>query len=153
MGKFTLGIVVVYILYYAGNIIYDLYIRKEKIVETDEATEYAMEDVSNQSEEYIQNVIIDDVENIRMPQSFEREENILEEPQNLEGLQKKYEEENEIEQINDEEISQQEIQEEKTSIVDRAIQSTNLINILSEINSRVKVVANYDGQKVYNINN
>lgn len=149
MGKFTLGIVVVYILYYAGNIIYDLYIRKEKIVETDEATEYAMEGVSDETEEYIQNVNIDDVENIRMPQSFEREENILEEPQNLESLQKKYEEENEIEQIND----KQEIQEEKTSIVDRAIQSTNLINIVNEINSRVKVVANYEGQKVYNINN
>lgn len=156
MGKFTLAVIIAYILYYAGNIIYDLYIRKEKVVETNETTEFVMEDVSNQQNEYIQNITIDDVENIRMPQSLDGldgEELDFEEPKNLEDLQKKYEDENNLDEVeqNVSDNLQEQIAEEKKSIADRPIKNLDLKNILNDLKTRVKMVANYDGQKVYNI--
>lgn len=156
MGKFTLAVIIAYILYYAGNIIYDLYIRKEKVVETNETTEFVMEDVSNQQNEYIQNITIDDVENIRVPQSLDGldgEELDFEEPKNLEDLQKKYEDENNLDEVeqNVSDNLQEQIAEEKKSIADRPIKNLDLKNILNDLKTRVKMVANYDGQKVYNI--
>lgn len=100
MGKVFGIIAVIYILYYAGNIIYDLFIKKDNTVASDQSEDFVIGDVPDD----LQNVVIDDVENIRTPTSFnimssndDIEENDTK--PNEEFWTKKYEEENRMNSI------------------------------------------------------
>lgn len=100
MGKVFGIIAVMYILYYAGNIIYDLFIKKDNTVASDQSEDFAIGDIPDD----LQNVVIDDVENIRTPTSF----NIISNNDDMEendtkpdeaSWTKKYEEENRMNSI------------------------------------------------------
>lgn len=155
MGKFTLIIIGIYLFYYIGNIIYDLYIRKDKVVEIDEITEYAMKDFSSQVEEKIQNTTIDDVENMNIPSGLDNnsyQEELFNEPsqqeqeENISKLQRKYEEELEVN-------TDFEYKAENNSPIKTAINSVldNWDNFINEMETSVMITGNINGHKTYNI--
>ena len=120
MGKSFLIIFGVYFLYYTGNILYDLFLKKEKIVETENNEQsFSLSELADQYQEKPISVEIEDVENIRTPQSFENEPydflSANEEPQSMEDLQKKYEDENQLNEMEHSETPQEKI-EEKTGV-------------------------------------
>lgn len=103
MIKISLSILTVYLIYYAGNILYDLFLKKEKEVYKEETEEFSLSGISQQYEGSTQNVGIDDVENIKTPKSFGNRELISiineesEERPDLLYLKEKYESEQDIE--------------------------------------------------------
>jgi hypothetical protein len=71
MAKIILIIFAVYILYYAGNIVYDLFLKKEKALKTDESTEvFSMQQFASENQPEAVQVGIDDVENMQTPTRF-----------------------------------------------------------------------------------
>jgi hypothetical protein len=47
MLKYSFILLVAYFLYYAGNIVYDLFLKKEKIVHTDATEEFSLADFAD----------------------------------------------------------------------------------------------------------
>jgi hypothetical protein len=74
MNKIMISIITVYLLYYAGNMIYDLYLKKDNSKKQDDTEEYSLKEFVNGNADEITKVCIDDVENINTPQSFSKKE-------------------------------------------------------------------------------
>ena len=159
--KFIPVILGLYFLYYVGMVIYDLFLKKEKVVEAENSEQnYSISDFAQQNKETPVVVGIEDVENIRTPKSYEEiQEPFLsatDENQDIEKLKSKYEDENKLEE-EEMEIAENKIEPEvqtenkNPSISDKPISNLKITDILNHINTKVKMVANYDGQKVYHI--
>lgn len=73
MIKGILILLGVYILYYGANILYDLFLKKQKTVETDVTEEFSLEDVAGK-DHTVSQVNIEDVENVTMPDSYVKTE-------------------------------------------------------------------------------
>ena len=159
--KFIPVILGLYFLYYVGMVIYDLFLKKEKVVEAENSElNYSISDFAQQNKETPVVVGIEDVENIRTPKSYEEiQEPFLsatDENQDIEKLKSKYEDENKLEE-EEMEIAENKIEPEvqtenkNPSIADKPISNLKIKDILNHINTKVKMVAYYDGQKVYHI--
>ncbi len=159
--KFIPIILGLYFLYYVGMVIYDLFLKKEKVVEAENSEQnYSISDFAQQNKETPVVVGIEDVENIRTPKSYEKiQEPFLsatDENQDIEKLKSKYEDENKLDE-EEMEIAENKIEPEvqtenkNPSIADKPISNLKIKDILNHINTKVKMVANYDGQKVYHI--
>ena len=159
--KFIPIILGLYFLYYVGMVIYDLFLKKEKVVEAENSEQnYSISDFAQQNKETPVVVGIEDVENIRTPKSYEEiQEPFLsatDENQDIEKIKNKYEDENKLEE-EEMEIAENKIEPEvqtenkNPSIADKPISNLKIKDILNHINTKVKMVANYDGQKVYHI--
>ena len=159
--KFIPIILGLYFLYYVGMVIYDLFLKKEKVVEAENSEQnYSISDFAQQNKEIPVVVGIEDVENIRTPKSYEEiQEPFLsatDENQDIEKLKSKYEDENKLDE-EEMEIAENKIEPEvqtenkNPSIADKPISNLKIKDILNHINTKVKMVANYDGQKVYHI--
>ena len=159
--KFIPIILGLYFLYYVGMVIYDLFLKKEKVVEAENSEQdYSISDFAQQNKETPVVVGIEDIENIRTPKSYEEiQEPFLsatDENQDIEKLKNKYEDENKLEE-EEMEIAENKIEPEvqtenkNPSIADKPISNLKIKDILNHINTKVKMVANYDGQKVYHI--
>ena len=159
--KFIPIILGLYFLYYVGMVIYDLFLKKEKVVEAENSEQnYSISDFAQQNKETPVVVGIEDVENIRTPKSYEEiQEPFLsatDENQDIEKLKNKYEDENKLEEEEMEIAENKTESEEQTenknpSIADKPISNLKIKDILNHINTKVKMVANYNGQKVYHI--
>ena len=159
--KFIPVILGLYFLYYVGMVIYDLFLKKEKVVEAENSEQnYSISDFAQQNKKTPVVVGIEDVENIRTPKSYEEiQEPFLsatDENQDIEKLKSKYEDENKLEEEEMEIAENKTESEEQTanknpSIADKPISNLKIKDILNHINTKVKMVANYDGQKVYHI--
>lgn len=68
MIKLSLILVTIYIVYYAGIIVFDLFFQKEKVIITDISEEFSLVDI--QKEEAV-SVGIEDVEPMITPKTFE----------------------------------------------------------------------------------
>ena len=153
--KFIPIILGLYFLYYVGMVIYDLFLKKEKVVEAENSEQnYSISDFAQQNKETPVVVGIEDVENIRTPKSYEEiQEPFLsatDENQDIEKLKNKYEDENKLEE-EEMEIAEEQTENKNPSIADKPISHLKIKDILNHINTKVKMVANYDGQKVYHI--
>ena len=153
--KFIPIILGLYFLYYVGMVIYDLFLKKEKVVEAENSEQnYSISDFAQQNKETPVVVGIEDVENIRTPKSYEEiQEPFLsatDENQDIEKLKNKYEDENKLEE-EEMEIAEEQTENKNPSITDKPISNLKIKDILNHINTKVKMVANYDGQKVYHI--
>ena len=153
--KFISIILGLYFLYYVGMVIYDLFLKKEKVVEAENSEQnYSISDFAQQNKETPVVVGIEDVENIRTPKSYEEiQEPFLsatDENQDIEKLKSKYEDENKLEE-EEMEIAEEQTENKNPSIADKPISNLKIKDILNHINTKVKMVANYDGQKVYHI--
>ena len=159
--KFIPIILGLYLLYYVGMVIYDLFLKKEKVIEADNNEQnFSLSEFAEQQYQEPISVGIEDVENIRTPKSYEEiQEPFLsatDENQDIEKLKNKYEDENKLEE-EEMEIAENKIEPEvqtenkNPSIADKPISNLKIKDILNHINTKVKMVANYDGQKVYHI--
>ncbi len=144
MGKVFGIIAVIYILYYAGNIIYDLFIKKDNTVASDQSEDFVIGDVPDD----LQNVVIDDVENIRTPTSF----NIISNNNDMEeddsspdeaSWTKKYEEENRMNSISNqtsENLGLKEIKENENDAWEK---------MMLKASTSVSVVKDDEGNFIY----
>jgi hypothetical protein len=102
MIKIFLTILAVYLLYYAGNIVHDLFLKKDTFLNEDESEEYALKEFIAESNTAIKQVTIDDVEHLNTPSSFSSKEPISsmqelpDEPYDLEDWRRKFESEQDI---------------------------------------------------------
>ncbi|PWN58469.1 hypothetical protein [Chryseobacterium viscerum] len=105
MIKISLTILAVYLIYYAGNILYDLFLKKEIATYKEETEEFSLSEISEQYEDVTKTVGIEDVENLNTPKSFNKnpiysditESN--EERQNLEYLREIFESEQDLDEF------------------------------------------------------
>ncbi len=101
MIKIFLTILAVYLLYYAGNIVYDLFLKKDSSLKEEESEEYALTEFAGNNTA-IKEVSIDDVEHLNTPSSFSSKELFSsmeeerDEPRDLEDWRKKFESEQDI---------------------------------------------------------
>ncbi len=105
MIKISLTILAVYLMYFAGNIVHDLFLKKEKESYKQETEEFSLSEISEQYEDLTMNVGIEDVENLNTPKSFNKnpiysgitEGN--EERQDLEYLRELFESEQDLDEF------------------------------------------------------
>ena len=82
MLKYSFILLAVYFLYYAGNIVYDLFLKKEKTIPTDATEEFSLADFAKSENLPPSSIGIEDVENIRTPKSFLKSEIPISKAQN-----------------------------------------------------------------------
>ena len=146
MIKFSLLLLTAYVLYYAGNIIYDLFIKKEATIHQEESEIFSLSDLTDKKEDP-KVVGIEDVENLNTPQSFTKKEIIPksssedEERLSLDELRQRFESEQDLNDISDSEP-----EKEKEALKEK---DSNWQNILNLSETMVQLVSNIDGHKVY----
>lgn len=163
MTKIIISIISVYLIYYAGNIIYDLFLKKDISKNQDEIEEYSLNDFLDSNTTEVKEVSIDDVENINTPNSFNKKELSLvgeeeqDENRDLEYWRNKFESENDIDSFD--EVSESKEPEEISTV--EPIENTPTPNsknqsyykqfyqFLNLAETSVQVLADRDGYKVY----
>jgi len=121
MIKIFLTILVLYLLYYAGNIIYDLFLKKDTALKEDEAQEYALAALTEQDKAEIKAVSIDDVEHLNTPNSFNTKEPFSsngqepDEPHDLDYWRQKFESEQDIDDFKENTKIKEENQEDSAN--------------------------------------
>ena len=174
MIKYSLILLAVYFLYYTGNIVYDLFLKKDKIVHTDATEEFSLADFAQSESLPPSSIGIEDVENIRTPKSFLKSEiqisqaqNTFEENPDLTELRRRFESEQDIDGFdNDEELvknttenteaiqsknnenHQNQIQEEQASSIQKSNRNKwhQLLNLAE---TSVQMISHNDGYKIY----
>ena len=175
MMKYTLILLGAYFLYYAGNIIYDLFLKKEKNVQAEVTEEFSFSEFSQKDHPPPTYVEIEDVERVNTPKSYlkrevfpEQKQSSFEENPDLEEMRKRFEAEQDLDEpIPISEQSTPEKQAENSDEIKEIpnqnrseiaenpkrkgmIQKRNLWKELLNLSeTTVKMVANYEGQKVY----
>lgn len=102
MIKIFLTILAIYLLYYAGNIVYDLFLKKDNALKEEENEEYALTAFAESDTNQIKAVSIDDVEHLNTPASFNKKELFsstdeeFDEPHDLDDWRQKFESEQDI---------------------------------------------------------
>lgn len=177
MIKIITTIIAVYLLYYASNIVYDLFLKKDSSGRQDETEEYSLTEFSERDKNEIQKIGIDDVENINTPNSFNKKELSSDseeehnETRDLEHFRKKFESEQDIDDFNTvqgieekpveinknettdfDSIQTQDNQNEEkkeTNFPNRNSYQKQFKNFLNLAETNVQVLSNRDGYKVY----
>ncbi|OCK51402.1 hypothetical protein J8N07_06860 [Chryseobacterium arthrosphaerae] len=173
MTKIIISIISVYLLYYAGNIIYDLFLKKDISKNQDETEEYSLNDFLDNNTTEIKEVSIDDVENINTPNSFNKKElsPVREEEQDenrdLEYWRNKFESENNIDSFDERfEIDEHQKETEDIATLDEIenipqepiedqlpskyeLYQKQFYQFLNLAETSVQVLADRDGYKVY----
>ena len=174
MLKYSLILLGAYFLYYAGNIVYDLFLKKEKTLHTDATEEFSLADLGQSESLPPSSIGIEDVENIRTPKSFLKSEiqisqvhNTFEENPDLEELRRRFESEQDIDgfdnddepvknttentevvQSKNNENYQNQIQEEQASSIQKSNRNKwhQLLNLAE---TSVQMISHNDGYKIY----
>lgn len=168
MIKLSFILLGAYFLYYAGNIVYDLFFKKEKILQTDVTEEFSLGDFSELNAPT--QIGIEDVENVNTPNSFLKKEfqsqkAVSEDTKpEIEDLRKRFELEQDIDdELVEENDQEYPSQEENTVTItesanweasitkneESATKKTDWRSLLQLSETTVQMVANYEGQKVY----
>lgn len=177
IGQFIGYIIGAYVLYYIGNIIYDLFLAKQKVPKGDDDGEIiSLGDMVSPERTTISNVSIEDVENVNMPESYEVDENQLysENATNEQyaiSIQKNYEEEESAQWYEQKEMesqkndlnkaakslqdivkaSAQSIISEKKEFIKNGFTSSaeHFESLISQAQMQVIMTSNNDGHKTY----
>ena len=174
MLKYSFILLAVYFLYYAGNIVYDLFLKKEKTIPTDATEEFSLADFAKSENLPPSSIGIEDVENIRTPKSFLKSEipmpqaqNTFEENPDLDELRRRFESEQDLDgfdnddepvknttentevvQSKNNENYQNHIQEEPASSIQKSNRNKwhQLLNLAE---TSVQMISHNDGYKIY----
>ena len=174
MIKYSLILLAAYFLYYAGNILYDLFLKKEKIIHVDLTEEFSLGSFAQTDAEPPSRIGIEDVENLSTPKSFLKKELDFQKPSStneqldLEEMRKRFEAEQDIDDmptpVNDtKSVAVEKSQSDHTShpqdMLDKLVEhskqekaepkKSHWKELLNLSETTVQMVANYDGQKVY----
>ena len=174
MLKYSLILLGAYFLYYTGNIVYDLFLKKEKTLHTDATEEFSLADLGQSESLPPSSIGIEDVENIRTPKSFLKSEipiskaqNTFEKNPDLEELRKRFESEQDIDgydnddepvknttenteviQSKNNENHQNQIQEEQASSIQKS-NKNKWHQLLNLAETSVQMISHNDGYKIY----
>ena len=174
MLKYSFILLAVYFLYYAGNIVYDLFLKKEKTLHTDATEEFSLADFAESESLPPSSIGIEDVENIRTPKSFLKTEiptaqvqNTFEENPDLEELRRRFESEQDLDGFDDVEKPIKNVTENTESIQSKnnenhqnqiqeeqglSIQKSNRnkwYQLLNLAETSVQMISHNDGYKIY----
>lgn len=169
MIKYSLILLGIYFLYYGANIMYDLYLKKQKKTETDTIEEFSLDIPEN--EKSPTQVNIEDVEDLRIPNSYLKEgfqtnnDELQEARPDLDDLRSRFESEEDLDKEHSEnpiiqttaqslsELNNVKMQPEVTTgqKEESASRKNEWKEMLRLSETTVQMVANYDGQKVYSI--
>ncbi|MDQ8749924.1 hypothetical protein [Elizabethkingia miricola] len=175
MIKYSLILLGFYFLYYAGNILYDLLLRKGKTVQGNVTEEFSLGGFSEVNAQPPISIGIEDVENVSTPRSFLKKEldsqkqSSTEEKVDLEELRKRFEAEQDIDDmpsiVKDTKATEKEDQnqadntthshdkpgkaEEHSKNENTGLKNSHWKELLNLSETTVQMVANYEGQKVY----
>ena len=174
MLKYSLILLGAYFLYYAGNIVYDLFLKKEKTIPTDATEEFSLADFAQSENLPRSSVGIEDVENIRTPKSYLKSEipisqaqNTFEENPDLEELRRRFESEQDLDGFDDVEKPIKNVTENTESIQSKnnenhqnqiqeeqglSIQKSNRNKwhqLLNLAETSVQMISHNDGYKIY----
>ncbi|QOW09832.1 hypothetical protein Q73A0000_06910 [Kaistella flava (ex Peng et al. 2021)] len=105
MTQFIIILLALYALYYVGNIVYDLFLKKESAVNSEENEDFYHLDFEELNKTEVTTVGIEDVENLNTPKSFSQREfpietTLLEERQNMDHWRERFESEQNIDSFN-----------------------------------------------------
>ena len=174
MLKYSLILLGAYFLYYAGNIVYDLFLKKEKTVHTDATEEFSLADFAKSENLPPSSIGIEDVENIRTPKSFLKSEipiskaqNTFEKNPDLEELRRRFESEQDLDgfdqleepiknttenieaiQSKNNENHQNHTQEEQGLSIQKSNRN-KWYQLLNLAETSVQMISHHDGYKVY----
>lgn len=170
MAKFSIILLVLYVIYYAGNILYDLFIKKGHSLITEESDVFSLSDFEEQNRSDVTTVGIEDVENLNTPRSFNKKEFPIndkpsQERQNIDVLRQRFESEQDIDSFdpsainhnNEEEKYQSEIHEDEEiespkedKVLAKKANKEMFDDFLNLAETLVQLVSNNKGHKVYN---
>ena len=173
MTKFLIILLALYFLYYLGNIVYDLFLKKESTVATEEIDVFSL-DFEEQNRVAITTVGIEDVENLNTPKSFNKKEfqmdtEISEEREDIEVWRQRFESEQNIDSFDsgilepvgddnnfDDEIgterNEADLRDEAESIANQNLRKSNndrWFQMLNDAETTVQMISNTNGHKVY----
>lgn len=156
MIKIFLTVLAVYMLYYAGNIAYDLFLKKDSSQQEEESEEYALTSF-NGNNTAIQEVTIDDVEHLNTPNSFNTKELFSpmeeepDEPHDLEDWRRKFESEQDIDAFQTEPQIDEQLTEPKEVPEDDSAEQENIQDgekrALSDPNPISDIDTNVDSER------
>jgi len=156
MIKIFLTILAVYMLYYAGNIAYDLFLKKDSSQQEEEGEEYSLTEF-NGNNTAIQEVTIDDVEHLNTPGSFSTREPFSStqeepnEPHDLEDWRRKFESEQDIDAFQTEPQIDEQLTEPKEVPEDDSAEQENIQDgekrALSDPNPISDIDTNVDSER------
>ena len=109
MTQFIIILLVLYALYYVGNIVYDLFLKKESAVNSEENEDFYQLDFEELNKTDVITIGIEDVENLNTPKSFTQREfpietTLSEERQNMDHWRERFESEQNIDSFEDEKM-------------------------------------------------
>jgi hypothetical protein len=175
MLKISLIIIAIYLLYYAGNIIYDLFLKDSITAQTEDTEEFSFEHYEEENNRNVTTVGIEDVENLTTPKSFSKKEILVknefsEERPKMDYWRERFESEESIDLFESKDVDEgdliEEFEAEKDSLkiteenkknyhIEQKLESIKKFNsenwtkILNLSESMVQLVKNVDGHKVY----
>lgn len=175
MTKFLIILLALYVLYYVGNIVYDLFLNKKSTLVTEESDVFSLAEFEEQNRDDVTTVGIEDVENLNTPKSFNRKEFPIdkeqsEEREDIEVWRQRFEAEQNIDSFNsdsvktkvldnlsEEENAIEKVETEILSVEDfresnEVVQKVNKIDwqkMLNDAETMVQMVSNTKGHKVY----
>lgn len=162
MNQIFLYIALAYLLYYTFHITRDLFFRK-KVVSTHHEEIISFEEFQTE-DNTIENVSIEDVEPLNVPDAYQKQgrqyfnENSSAEV-DIESLREKFENEEDIDEfaiqnaVQEEQQNQPEPEPKSQPIItqETLVQKNQkrFYEMMQQAETRVQLIANYDGQKVY----
>lgn len=173
MLKYSFILLGTYFLYYAGNIVYDLFLKNEKKNNIDTVEEFSVDDFAKSESIPPSSIGIEDVENIRTPKSFLKSElplssqSSFEENPDLEELRRRFESEQDLDGFKNleepvkntaEQIKvpyskiQENIQSQSLEESTLSIQKSNKkkwYQLLNLAETSVQMISHIDGYKIY----
>ena len=174
MTKFLIILLALYILYYVGNIIYDLFLKKKSTLITEESDIFSLAEFEEQNRDDVTTVEIEDVENLNTPKSFNRKEfpvndELSEEREDIEVWRKRFESEQNIDSFDSDLVNEQVLDNVSVTTIQEEIGVENYpedlvedINpshqkvdngqwykMLNDAETIVQMISNINGHKVY----
>lgn len=174
MTKFLIILLALYILYYVGNIIYDLFLKKKSTLITEESDIFSLAEFEEQNRDDVTIVGIEDVENLNTPKSFNRKEfpvndELSEEREDIEVWRKRFESEQNIDSFDSDLVNEQVLDNVSVTTIQEEIGVENYpedlvedINpshqkvdngqwykMLNDAETIVQMISNINGHKVY----
>lgn len=174
MTKFLIILLALYFLYYIGNIVYDLFLKKESTVATEKIDVFSLVDFEEQNRVAITTVGIEDVENLNTPKSFNKKEfqidtEMSEEREDIEVWRQRFESEqnldsfdsgiletvgddNNLDEVIGTERNEADLRDEAESIANqnlRKINNDRWFQMLNDAETTVQMISNTNGHKVY----
>jgi len=174
MTKFLIILLALYFLYYIGNIVYDLFVKKESTLVTEEIDVFSLVEFEEQNRDAITTVGIEDVENLNTPKSFNKKEfpvdtEILEEREDIEVWRQRFESEqnidsfdsgtlesvgddNNLDEVIGAETNEADLRDEAESEANQNLRKINKdrwFQMLNDAETTVQMISNTNGHKVY----